>query len=127
MPEAFQNSYSTPGQATTRVITPLRQSSTQRIYIQATSLCLETGLWEEAWEWVQENKTRRLSDFLGLGSTTPYFLLEKINSDEITRELLQRELGLGEKLREMPSEDRLLHRLELEQLGERMETYPRSE
>src|SRR5579859_767925 len=78
----------------------------------------------EAWEWIQKNKARSLSDLLGFGSIVPYFLREKIESDDTTSELFQKEKDLWAKISKLNSEERLWHREEWEELWRRMKNYP---
>jgi hypothetical protein len=62
----------------------------QIVYTKAVRMCCSGRLGNEAWEWIQKNKARSMSDLLGMGSIIPSYLDDKIRETPEAVKLLQR-------------------------------------
>jgi len=96
----------------------------QDCYAEAITICFDQKRFASAWNWIQRNKARILSDMLRVGVVIPEYLRVKIEGTEEMAQLLCEETSLVRRLDNTSGEYSLGLRYELGMLRNRMRQFP---
>jgi tetratricopeptide (TPR) repeat protein len=96
----------------------------QDCYAEAIAICFDQKRFPSAWNWIQRNKARVLSDMLRVGVVIPEYLRVKIEGTEEMARLLCEETSLVRRLDNTSGGYSLGLRYELGMLRNRMRQFP---
>ena len=92
----------------------------QDVYRFAFQVCWLERQLEAIWAWTQKSKARSLSDSLGLGVIIPVHLTQRINRNDESKRLFEKESDLIRQFSESNSLERLPLRVQLDALQAEM-------